>query len=86
MYPSGSSINPPEVPVPPPRVHTAQPPRVDTEGPSSNLRSRGKKTPIPLLALAEQFQKNNEDNAVTHQIYGVAQEYRHLIKVPERKF
>ena len=29
--------------------------------------------------------KNHEANSATHQISGVAQEYRHLIKVPERK-
>ena len=39
MYPSGPHIIIPEVPVPPPRVKPAQPPRVDTEGPSFNLRS-----------------------------------------------
>ena len=49
VYPSGPRIITPEVPVPPTMVHTAQPPRVDTEGPSSNLRSRGKKTPIPIF-------------------------------------
>ena len=79
-------LPPPEVPVPPPRVHNAQPTRVDNEGTSSNLRSRGKKTPIPYFSLSEQFQKIHEANAVTHQISGVAQEYRHLIKGPERKF
>ena len=86
IYPSGPRIIPPEVPVPPPRVKTAQPPRVDTEGPSSNLKSRGKKKPIPLFALTAQFQKTHEANAVTHQISGVSQEYRHLIKVPKRKY
>ena len=85
IYPSGPSIIPPDVPVPPPRVQTAQPPRVDKEGPSSNLRSRGKKTKFPLFALTAQFQKTHEANAVTHQISKVAQEYRHLIKVPEKK-
>ena len=74
-----------EVPVPPTRVQTVQPPRVDTEGPSYNFRLRGKKTPIPLFALTAQFPKPHEANAVTHQISGVAQEYRHLIKGPERK-
>ena len=66
-------------------MQTTQPPRVDKGGPISNLRSRGKKTPIPLYALTAQFQKNHEENAVTHQISGVAQEYIHLIKVQERK-
>ena len=51
VYPSGQSITHPEVPVSPPRVQTTKPPRVDTEGPSSNLISRGKKTPIPIFAL-----------------------------------
>ena len=85
ISPSGTSIIPPEVPVPPPRVQTAQPPRVDKEGPSSNLRSIGKKKTLPLYALTSQFQKTHETNAATHQIFGVVQEYRHLIKVPERK-
>ena len=85
MYPSGPSMIPPELPVPPTRVQTAQPPRVDTGGPSSNLRSRGKKTPIPLFSLTAQSLKTHEANAVTHQISGLAQEYRHLIKLPERK-
>ena len=85
MSPSVPSIIPPEVPIPPPRVQTAQPPRVEKGGPSSNLISRCKKNPMPLYALTAQFQKTHEDNAVTHQIYVVAQEYRHLIKGPERK-
>ena len=85
MYPSGPRIIPPEFPVPPLRVQTAQPPRVETEGPSSNLRSRGNKTPIPYFALTAQFQKTHEANAVTHRVSGVAQEYIHLINVPERK-
>ena len=83
MSPSGPSIIPPETPFPPPRVQTAQSPRLDMEGPSYNLRSRGKKTPIPIFALTAQFQKTHEFNAVTHQISGVDQEYRHLIKDPE---
>ena len=58
MSPSVPRIISPEVPVPSPRVQTAQPPRLDKRGPSSNLRPRGKKTPIPLYALTEQFQKN----------------------------
>ena len=57
MSPSVPSIISPEVPVPPPMVYTAQPPRVDKVGPSSNLISRGKETPIPLYALTAQFQK-----------------------------
>ena len=86
MYPSGPSIIPPETPVPPPRVQTAQPPRVDKGGPSSNLRSRGMKNTMTLYVLTAQFQKNHEANVVTHQIYGMDKEYRHLIKGPERKF
>ena len=85
MSPSGKSIIPPKVPVPPPRVQTAQTPRVEKGGPSSNLRSRGKKTPIRLYALTAQFQKKHEANAVTHKISEVAQEYRRLIKGAERK-
>ena len=85
MYPSGTSIVPPEVPVPPPRVQTAQHPRVYKEGPISNLISRGNKTPIPYFALTAQFQKIHEANAVSYQIYGVPQEYRHMIKHPNRK-
>ena len=71
--PSGPNIILPEVPVPLPRMKTAQPPRVDTEGSISNLISRGKKTPIPHFALAAQLQKIHEANAVTHQTSGVAQ-------------
>ena len=55
MYPSGPHIILPEVPVPPPRVHTAQPPRVDTEGTSSNLISTGKKNTIPHFTLTEEL-------------------------------
>ena len=50
MSPSGPNIILPEVPVPPLRVQTAQPPRVYTEGPSFNLRSRGKNNPTPHFA------------------------------------
>ena len=85
MSPSGPIIIPPEVPIPPPRAKTRKPPRVDKGGPSSNLRSRGMKNNQPRYALTEQFQKTHEANSVTHQISGVAQEYRHLIKVPERE-
>ena len=38
IYTSGTIIIPPEVPIPPPMFNTAQPPRVDKGGPSSNLR------------------------------------------------
>ena len=85
MYPSGPHIILPEVPIPPPTVHPAQSPRVDTELTSYNLISRDKKNPIPHFILTEQFQKVHEANAVTHQISGFAQEYRHLVKVPDRK-
>ena len=54
-------------------------------GPSSNIRSRGNKNIKPRYALTEQGQTPREANSVTHQISGVAQEYRHLIKGPERK-
>ena len=85
MSPSGPHIILPDVPVPPPRVQPAQPPRLDTEGPSSNLRSRGKKNHIPNLVLTAQFQRVREANAVTHEISGVAQEYIYLVKGPDRK-
>ena len=58
---------------------------MDTGGPSSNLISRGKKTAISLFSLTSQFQKNHEANTVTNKISGVAQEYEHLIKGPEKK-
>ena len=74
MSPSGPIINPPEVPLPPPRLQTAKPPRVDKGGPISNLRSRGKKNIMPLYALTAKFQKTHEANAVTHKISGLAQE------------
>ena len=85
MSPSGPIIIHLEVPIPPPRVNTAQPPRVDKGGPSSNLISICKKTPWPRYALTAQCPKTHEPNSVTHQISGVAQEYRHLIKGPERE-
>ena len=49
------------------------------------MRSGVNKTPIPLFVLTAQFQKKREANAVTHQISGVPQEYRHLITGPEKK-
>ena len=73
MFPSVPHIILPVFPVPPPRVQHAQPPRVDTERPSSKLRSRGKKNTIPNFALTAQLQKVHEANAVNHQISGVAQ-------------
>ena len=85
MSPSGPSILPPEVPIPSPMVNTTQPPRVDKGGPSSDLISRGKKNPWPRYALPAQCQKIHEANSVTHQISGVAHEYRHLVKGPEKK-
>ena len=85
MSPSVPYIILPKVPIPPPTLQSAQPPRVDTEGPSSNLRSRVKKNPIPNFALTAQSQKVNEANAVTHIISGVSQEYIHLVKVPDSK-
>ena len=86
MSPSGPHIILPGIPVPPPRVSPAQPPRVDTGGPSSNLRSSCKKNLVPNFALAAQFLQVKEANTVTHQIPGVAQEYRHLVKGPDRNF
>ena len=85
ISPSGPHIIHPEVPIPPPRVNTVQPLRVDKGGHSSNLRSRGNKNPRPQYALTEKCQKTRESNSVTHPISGVAQEYRHMIKGPDRK-
>ena len=48
---SGPSIITPEVLVLTPRVQAMQPPRVDKGGPSSNLKSKGKKNTMPLYAL-----------------------------------
>ena len=36
--------------------------------------------------MTSQGQTTRKANSVTHQISGVPQEYRHLIKGPERKF
>ena len=83
--PSGTHTIPPEVPSPSPKVNTAQPPRVDMGGPSYSLRSRRNKIFQPRYALTAQGQTPCKANSVTHQISGVAQEYRHLIKGPERK-
>ena len=83
--PSGTHIIPPEVPISPQRVNTAQPTRVDKGGPSSNLRSRGNKIPRPRYALTAQCKKPCKANSGTHQTSGVAQDYRHLIRGPERK-
>ena len=66
ISPSSPHIILPEVPVPPPRVQPVQPPRVDTEGPSSNLISRGKKNTIPNFSLTSKFRQVKEANTVTH--------------------
>ena len=58
---------------------------LDKGGTSFNLISRGNKNPQPRYALTAQCQKTRKENSVTHQTSGVAQEYRHLIKVPDRK-
>ena len=84
-YPSRPHNIPPEFPHPSPRVNTAQTPRVDMGGPSSNLIPRRNILVQPQYALTAQVQTTREANSVTHQISGVAQEYRHLIKGPERK-
>ena len=73
-YPSGPHIISPVVTIPSPRVNTAQTTRVDTGGTSSNLRSIGNKNPRPRYSLTAQYQKPREENSVTHQISGVAQE------------
>ena len=85
MFPSGPYIILPEISIPPPRVCPAQPPRVDTGGPSSDLRSRCKKNTVLNFALAATFLQVRESNEFTHQISGVVQEYRHLVKVSDRK-
>ena len=85
MSPAVTQIIIPYVTVPPPRVHPAQPPRLYTEGPSSNFRSRGKKNHILNFSLTAQFRQVRESNAVTHQISGVSQEYINLVKGPCRK-
>ena len=61
------------------------PPRVYTKGTSSNLISRGKKNTIPNFSLTAQFQKVNEANAGNHQISGISQKYRHMVKGSDRK-
>ena len=53
-------------------------------GPSSNLRTIGNKNIRPRYALTAQGQTPHKVNSVTHQISGVAQEYRHIIKVQEK--
>ena len=78
MSPSCPHIILPDVPVQPPNVRDAQPPRMDTGSPRFNLRSSCRKNPAPNFALAAQFLQVREANTVTHQIYIVAQEYRHL--------
>ena len=83
--PSGPYTIPPEVTIPSPRVNTAQPPKVDMGGPISNLISKGNKHIRPRYELTAQGQTPREANSVTHHISGVDQEYRHLIKGPERK-
>ena len=85
MSPSGPHTILQDFPVPPPMVRPAQPPRVNTGGTSSNLRSRGNKNPVPNFALSAQFQQVREANTVTHKISGVSQKYRHLVKGPDRK-
>ena len=74
-----------DVPSSPPRVRPAQPPRVDTGEPRSNLRSSGKQNNVPNYAMAAKTLQFIEANAVTHPIYGVTQEYMHLVKGPDRK-
>ena len=78
-YLSGPHIILPDIPVPPPRVRPAQPPRVKMGGPSSNLISSCKKNHVPNFALSAQLQYFKEANTVTHQISGVAREYQHLV-------
>ena len=42
--------------------------------------------PVPNFAFSAQLLQIRESNVVTHQIPGVAQEYIHLFKVPDRNF
>ena len=49
------------------------------------LEIKRQEKPHSNFVLTAQFQTTHEDNAVKHKISGVAQEYRHLIKGPERK-
>ena len=84
--PSGPHTIPPEVHIPLPRVKTVKPPRVDMGGHRSNLISIGNKKNRPQYAFTVQCQKKiREENLVTNKISEVAQEYRRVIKGPERK-
>ena len=85
MSPSGPQITPPDVPVPPPRVRTAQTPRVDTGCKSSNLRSSRKNNLFPKFALETQLLQVREANAVTHQKSGIAQDIDIWLKVQIEK-
>ena len=84
ISPSGPHIILPDVHISLPSVRPAQPPRVETGEPSSNLRYRCKKKTVLNFALAAQFLHVRQANTVTHQVSGVAQEYRHLVKGPDR--
>ena len=86
IYPSGPYIILLDFPVPPTRVSPTQPPKVDMGGPSYKLRSSYNKNTVPNFALAAKLTQVRESNAVTHQISGVAQEYRHLVKSLDRNF
>ena len=83
--PLGPHTIPPGVPSSSLRVNTVQPQRVYMGVPSYNLRSIRNKNIQQRYALTAQGQTPRESNSVTHQISVVAQEYRHLIKGPERK-
>ena len=50
--------------------------------PKLYLISRCKQNTVPNFALAAQYLQVKEANTVTPQIYGIAQEYRHLVKGP----
>ena len=70
---SGPHIILPDVPISLSRAFPAQPLRVDTGGPRSNLRSSCKKNTFPNFAFAEKFLQVRKADTVTHQISGVAQ-------------
>ena len=86
MYPSGPHIILPDVTVPPSRVRPAQLTKMEMGWPSSNLISSCTKNPVPNFQFPVQFLQVREANTVTYQIFGVAQDYRHLVKGLDRKF
>ena len=80
---TGTNLIPPDDPPSPPRVNTPPPPRV-IDGPSTNLRSRFTGGTASHYALATATLTSMEANSVIHPDTGVAQEYRHLLKGPDK--